>query len=172
MNSFFRPAVLSLLVLGAACAKEGKESDENRSGQRSAAEANAGIDSMNAKLVEVHRVRDPKAYALLYTDSGMFEFPAFNTVRGRAGLEAMARDNWKTLNGLKLDITVASRYVAPDHATEFGAFRETWRDSSGAQISEYGRYAEVLKPDSGGWKIHHFFGFEDSTRTQKPTTKP
>jgi ketosteroid isomerase-like protein len=172
MNSIFRPAILSLLVLGVACSKEGKESDETPGGQRSAAEANAGIDSMNAKLVEVHRVRDPKAYAMLYTDSGAFEFPAFNTVRGRAGLEAMARDNFKALNDLKLELTVASRHLAPDHATEFGAFKETWRDSSGALVSEYGRYAEVLKPDSGGWKIHHFFGFEDSTRSQKPTTKP
>jgi uncharacterized protein (TIGR02246 family) len=128
-------------------------------------DANAGIDSLNARLVQAYRTRDPRAYATLYTDSAVFEWPAFNTVRGRAGMEAMARSNWASLNDMDLRLAVTSRRVASNHATEFGAFQQSWRDSSGARMTEFGRYVVVLaRQADGSWRIDRFFGFADSTR--------
>ena len=131
------------------------------------ADANPGIDSLNARIVQAYRTHDPKAYAALYTDSAIFEWPAFNTVRGATGLEAMAKNNWVSLRDMDLGLTVSSRRIGTDHATEFGAFEESWRDSTGARKVEFGRYAEVLarQPD-GSWLIDRFLGFEDSTVTR------
>lgn len=133
--------------------------------RQSASDAAAGIDSLNARLVQAYRARDPQAYGALYTDSAVFEWPAFNTVRGRAGMEAMARTNWASLTEMDLRLTIASRRVAADHATEFGAFEQSFRDSSGVRTTEFGRYVTVLArgPDSA-WRIDRFFGFADSTR--------
>ena len=95
----------------------------------------------------------------------MFEWPAFNTVRGRAQLAAMARANWASLNDMDLKLTVAARRVAADHATEFGAFEQSWRDSAGTRMTEYGRYASYLvRQGDGSWRMDRFFGFADSTR--------
>ena len=128
-------------------------------------EPSAGIDSLNARLVQAYRGRDPRAYGALYTDSAVFEWPAFNTVRGPAGMEAMARGNWGSLNDMDLRLTVSARRVSPDHATEFGAFEQSWRDSSGTRMTEFGRYVTVLARDGDrGWLIDRFFGFADSTR--------
>src|SRR4249919_1276574 len=128
-------------------------------------DANAGIDSLNARIVQAYRTHDPKAYAALYTDSAVFEWPAFNTVRGSAGLEAMAKNNWASLRDMDLGLTVSSRRIATDHATEFGAFTQSWSDSSGARMAEYGRYVSFLmrQPD-GSWRMDRFFGFSDSSR--------
>jgi ketosteroid isomerase-like protein len=119
--------------------------------------------------VQAYRARDPQAYGALYTDSAVFEWPAFNTVRGRAGMEAMARTNWASLNEMDLRLTISSRRVAADHATEFGAFEQSWRDSGGVRMTEFGRYVTVLArgPDSA-WRIDRFFGFADSTRPLPP----
>ena len=84
--------------------------------------------------------------AALFTDSAVFEWPAFTTVRGRAGLEAMARTNWASLRDMDLKLDVAHRRVAPDHVTEFGAFQQAYADSAGARSIEYGRYVAVLVP--------------------------
>jgi ketosteroid isomerase-like protein len=131
----------------------------------SAQQANAGIDSLNARLVNAYRTRDPRAYAALYTDSAVFEWPAFNTVRGPAELAAMARSNWASLRDMDLTLTVSSRRVAPDHATEFGAFQQSYRDSSGGRNTEFGRYVALLvRQGDGSWRMDRFFGFEDSTR--------
>jgi len=135
----------------------------------SAVDPNAGarIDSMNAKLSAVYHARDSKAYPLLFTDSAVFEWPATPNVSGRAGLEALARDGWKPLDDLALRVVPTSRRIGADHATEFGAFEESWRDSTGGRKIEFGRYAEVLarQPD-GSWLIDRFLGFEDSTVTR------
>jgi ketosteroid isomerase-like protein len=154
-------AITSLFAL-AACASEAPA-------RAPAVDPNAGarIDSLNAKLSAVYRARDSRAYPLLFTDSAVFEWPAFETVRGRPGLEALARDGWKPLDDLALRVIPSKRFIGADHATEFGAFEESWRDSTGARKTEYGRYAEVLarQPD-GSWLIDHYFGFEDSTATR------
>ena len=147
---------LLLAVVLSACAEAPRESP---------AEASAGIDSLNARLVQAYRDRDPRAYGTLYTDSAIFEWPAFNTVRGRAGMEGMARSNWGSLNDMDLRLTVSARRVSPGHATEFGAFEQSWRDSSGTRMTEFGRYVTVLARDvDRGWLIDRFFGFADSTR--------
>jgi ketosteroid isomerase-like protein len=112
--------LIPLFVVGAACSEPPQPP--------SASEAGAGIDSLNLRLIQAYRNRDPLAYAALYTDSAVFEWPAFNTVRGRAGLEAMARSNWASLADMDLQLTVSSRHVASNHATEFGAFQQSWRD--------------------------------------------
>ena len=134
-----------------------------------AAEAGAGLDSLNARIAQAYRARDPQAYAALYTDSAVFEWPAFTTVRGRAGLAAMARENWASLSDQDLRLTVAARRFAPDHATEFGAFEQSYRDAGGARRTEYGRYtAVVVRQADGSWRMDRFFGFADSTRPPLP----
>jgi ketosteroid isomerase-like protein len=157
MHSFVRLLVLPACLVGIACSQEARPP---------AGEATAGIDSLNARLVQAYRSHDPKAYAALYTDSAVFEWPAFNTVRGTAGLAAMAMSNWASLRDMDLRLIVSTRRVAPDHATEFGAFEQSWRDSSGGRMTEYGRYITVVvRQQDGRWLMDRFFGFEDSTRS-------
>ena len=135
---------------------------------RTSGDANAGIDSLNARLVQAFRSHDPQAYGAVFTDSAVFEWPAFNTVRGRADLAAMARSNWASLKDMDLRLIVLNRRVAPDHATEFGAFEQSWSDSSGARHTEFGRYvAMLLRQNDGTWLMDRFFGFEDSTRASR-----
>jgi len=135
---------------------------------RSSGDANAGIDSLNARLVQAFRSHDPQAYGAVFTDSAVFEWPVFNTVRGRADLAAMARSNWASLKDMDLRLIVLNRRVAPDHATEFGAFEQSWSDSSGARHTEFGRYvAMLLRQNDGTWLMDRFFGFEDSTRASR-----
>ncbi|HET7187475.1 MAG TPA: DUF4440 domain-containing protein [Gemmatimonadaceae bacterium] len=155
MTEFLRAGLLPLFVCLACAAQP----------ESSARDANAGIDSLNARVVRAYQSHDPTAYGALYTDSAVFEWPAFNTVRGRAGLSAMATNNWATLRDMDLKLTVAHRRLAVDHATEFGAFEQSWRDSTGGRMTEYGRYvALVVRQPDGRWLMDRFFGFEDSTR--------
>jgi uncharacterized protein (TIGR02246 family) len=150
-------AILTLCVATLACAP---------STPPSATQANAGIDALNARLVNAYRTHDPHAYAALFTDSAVFEWPAFNTVRGPAQLEAMAQGNWASLKNMDLKLTVATRRIAADHATEFGAFEQSYADSSGNRSTEFGRYVAVLVPGQDGvWRMDRFFGFSDSTRS-------
>jgi ketosteroid isomerase-like protein len=150
-------AILTLCVATLACAP---------STPPSATQANAGIDSLNARLINAYRTHDPHTYAALFTDSAVFEWPAFNTVRGPAGMEAMARGNWASLKDMDLKLTVANRRIAADHATEFGAFEQSYADSSGNRSTEFGRYVAVLVPGQHGvWRMERFFGFSDSTRS-------
>jgi ketosteroid isomerase-like protein len=156
MSKSIRLTILSLCIAGVACSQPPRPA---------AGQGSAGIDSLNARLVRAYRTRDPQAYAALYTDSAVFEWPAFNTVRGPAELAAMARSNWASLNDMDLRLTVSNRRVAPDQATEFGAFQQSWRDSSGVRMTEFGRYVSVLVPQKdGSWRMDRFFGFSDSTR--------
>jgi uncharacterized protein (TIGR02246 family) len=160
MKTSIGAAVIALSILGAAC---------SQAPPRSASEAGAGIDSLNARVVQAYRSHDPRAYAALYTDSAVFEWPAFNSVRGRGGLEAMARSNWASLSDMDLQLTVSARRVASDHATEFGAFQQSWRDSTGGRMAEFGRYVVFLtRQRDGNWLMDRFFGFEDSTRQLFP----
>jgi ketosteroid isomerase-like protein len=78
----------------------------------------------------------------------------------------MARGNWASLRDMDLRLDVSNRRVAPDHATEFGAFQQSWRDSSGVRMTEFGRYVAVLvRQKDGSWRMDRFFGFEDSVRS-------
>src|SRR6266516_4363393 len=124
-----RVAVVFLCIVGLACRPPVRSS---------AGEATAGIDSLNAALVRAYRSHDPQAYAALWTDTAVFEWPAFNTVRGPAQLATMALNNWATLRDMDLRLTISSRRVAADQATEFGTFEQSWRDSSGARMTEFG----------------------------------
>lgn len=157
-----RPATVSLCILcigGLACRPPAPPS---------AGETTAGIDSLNAAIVRAYRSHDPQVYAALYTATAVFEWPAFNTVRGPAELAAMARSNWASLNDMDLRLTVSTRRVAPEHATEFGAFQQSWRDSKGVRMTEFGRYVTFLvRQKNGSWLIDRFFGFEDSTRSTR-----
>jgi ketosteroid isomerase-like protein len=157
MRTIPKLAMLALPVLLLACANASPPSN---------AAAEAGIDSLNARIVDAYRTHDARAYGALYTDSAVFEWPAFTTVHGRAGMSEMARGNWGSLRDMDLALTVASRRIDGDHATEFGAFEQSWSDSSGARQAEFGRYVSVLaRQRDGRWLMDHFFGFEDSTRT-------
>jgi ketosteroid isomerase-like protein len=155
-------SLVSLCLLALACSP---------SSPSSTTQANAGLDSLNARIAQAYRDHDPRAYAALFTDTAVFEWPAFNTVRGTAGLEAMARSNWASLRDMDLRLSVASRRLAPDHATEFGAFEQSWSDSSGVRRAEYGRYVSLLlRQEDGSWRMDHFLGFEDSTRQISPAS--
>jgi len=158
MKMKIRSLFVAVFVVAAACSKAPPPPP--------ASDAGAGIDSLNARTVEAYRKHDPQMYGTLYTDSAIFEWPAFNSVRGRAGMAAMARDNWTSLKDMDLKLTVASRRIAADHATEFGAFEQSWNDSTGKRMAEFGRYVTVLaRQEDGRWLIDRFFGFEDSVRT-------
>lgn len=149
-------SILALCLAGVACSAPAR---------RSIRDANAGIDSLNARLVAAYRNSDPQAYGALYTDTAVFEWPAFNTVRGPAQLAAMAKSSWASLRDMDLRLIVSTRRIAPDHATEFGAFQQSFRDASGARITEFGRYTTVLvRQADGRWLMDRFFGFADSTR--------
>ena len=149
--------MISLVVLSVACSTPRESS--------SGTGATAGIDSLNARITQTYRDRDTKGYASLYTDSAVFEWPAFKTVRGREGMEGMVRSSWASLDSMDLKLDVASRRVANDNATEFGAFEQSYRDPKGVHLTEFGRYVTVLARQPGGrWRIDRFFGFEDSTR--------
>jgi ketosteroid isomerase-like protein len=157
MRASTRLTIFSLCLVGIACSQPSP---------RSVGETNAGIDSLNARTVRAYRSHDPQAYAALYTDSAVFEWPAFNTVRGPNALAAMAKENWASLRDMDLKLTVSARRFASHHATESGAFEQSWRDSSNVRMTEYGRYVSVLaRQQDGSWRIDRFFGFEDSTRT-------
>jgi ketosteroid isomerase-like protein len=160
-------AVRRALVCACAIALGGCANDPSIRANAVDPHAGARIDSMNAKLSAVYRARDWRGYAQLFTDSAVFEWPQIPNVTGRSGLEALARDGWKPLDDLALRIVPHSRRIGADHATEFGAFEESWRDSTGGRKIEFGRYAEVLarQPD-GTWLIDRFLGFEDSTVTR------
>ena len=162
MSPSIRVAGVSLCIVGLACATPSRPAADR---------ASAGIDSLNARLVHAYRSHDPAAYAALFTDTAVFEWPAFNTVRGPTALAAMARANWASLRDMDLRLTVSARRVAPDYATEFGAFQQDWRDSSGVGMTEFGRYvAFLVRQENGSWRIDRFFGFADSTRP--PSTRP
>jgi len=156
--------VLGILasVFMAGCSR-----DPSRAGS-SASEASAGIDALNARLVDAYKRRDPQAYAALYTDSAVFEWPAINNVRGPTALGAMAQDIWAGERDVELRLKISSRRVAADHATEFGAFEQWWTDSAGVRRTEFGRYVSYLvKQGDGSWRLDRFFGFEDSTRVAR-----
>jgi ketosteroid isomerase-like protein len=164
-----RAALLALVVLASACSREGGSAPASASASANAnGSADAGIDAMNARLSKAYHDRDPLAYGALFTDSAVFEWPAVATVRGRPALEAMAREGWPSLPEMELRLAVASRRIASDHATEFGAFEQSWRDSTGGRTTEFGRYVALLarQPDDS-WRMDRFFGFSDSTRSSK-----
>jgi ketosteroid isomerase-like protein len=152
-----------MFVVGVACSKAPQNSSTSE------VEAGAGIDSLNTRVIQAYRDRDPRQYAALYTDTAVFEWPAFDTVRGRAGIEAMVRGGWASIDSMDLKLDVAARRFAPNHATEFGAFQQSFRDPKGAHMIEFGRYVIVFarQPDNS-WLIDRFFGFSDSTAT-RPT---
>src|SRR5438132_243229 len=161
MSASVKVAIVCLGIACLACPQ---------SPRPSAGQATTGIDSLNAALVHAYRSHDPLAYAALYTDTAVFEWPAFNTVRGPTELAAMARSNWASLHDMDLRLIVSTRRVAPDHApdhaTEFGAFQQSWRDSSGVRMTEYGRYvAFLLRQQDGSWRM-------DRCRSRKATYLP
>jgi ketosteroid isomerase-like protein len=151
------------LALGAACATIACVAE--RRPAPPAGDVDAGVDSLNARITKAYRDHDPVAYGRLFTDSAVFEWPAVETVRGRAGLEAMARANWAPLSDMDLKLDVANRRIAADHVTEFGAFQQAYADSGGKHV-EYGRYVAVLVPERDGWRMDRFFGFSDSAATR------
>jgi ketosteroid isomerase-like protein len=157
LGSFIaRVSIVAMTAASLACATEKRTTAGTTS-------VDASIDSLNARLAKAYRDHDPVAYGTVFTDSAVFEWPAFATVHGRAGLEAMARTNWAPLRDMNLRLDVDHRRVAPDHVTEFGAFQQAYADSAGARSIEYGRYVAVLVPSSDGWRMDRFFGFADST---------
>lgn len=166
MRTLFRGALIPFFVLCAACSQASPPSASDAN----APDANAGIDSLNSRIAQAYRDHDPSAYASLFTDTTVFEWPAIDTVRGRAAIEAMVRSGWAPLKDMDLKLIVSARRFAPNHATEFGAFEQSWTDSAGVRMTEFGRYVTLLARGDSAWRIDRFFGFEDSVRSL--TTQP
>ncbi len=82
--------------------------------------------------------------------------------------DAPAPETTDEKRDVDLRLTVANRRVAADHATEFGGFQQSWTDSTGLRMTEFGRYVTFfLRERNGSWRMDRFFGFEDSTRSTK-----
>lgn len=161
MKTLIRAGVITFLFLCGACSQTSTPSADGRN----AGDVNTAIDSLNARIAQAYRDHDPSAYAKLFTDTTVFEWPAINTVRGRAGIEQMVRSGWAPLKDMDLTLIVSSRRLAPDHATEFGAFEQSWTDSAGVRMTEFGRYVTLLARGDSAWLIDRFFGAEDSVRS-------
>ncbi len=159
--SSLRAGVMTVFLLCGACSQTSPPSADGRN----AGDANAAIDSLNARIAQAYRDHDPSAYAKLFTDTTVFEWPAINTVRGRPAIEAMVQSGWAPLKDMDLKLIVASRRLESDHATEFGAFEQSWTDSAGVRMTEFGRYVTLLARADSAWLIDRFFGAEDSVRS-------
>lgn len=167
MRALTRRPLLALGAAGLACSRP----PQPPAAQTRVVQATAGLDSLNARIVDAYRRHDPRAYAALYTDTAVFEWPAVPTVRGPAALAAMARQNSASLRDLDRRLDVATRRRAPEHATEVGAFQQSYRDTGGTRRTEFGRYVAVsARQADGHWRLDRFFGFADSTRP--PTRAP
>ncbi|MFL5579438.1 MAG: YybH family protein [Gemmatimonadaceae bacterium] len=159
MRLALRIAIAALCGAAAACAQPARNAEVGAD----AASASAAIDALNARLSDAYRRRDPQAYAALYTDAAVFEWPAIPPVRGPAALAGMARDIWAAERDVELRLDVATRHIARDHASEFGAFRQTWTDTAGVRRTEFGRYATLfVRGTDGTWRMERWLGFEDS----------
>ncbi len=161
LHTFIRAGVITFFLFCGACSQTSPPSADGRN----AGDANAAIDSLNARISQAYRDHDPSAYAKLFTDTTVFEWPAINTVRGRPAIEQMVRSGWAPLKDMDLKLIVSSRRLAPNHATEFGAFEQSWTDSAGARMTEFGRYVTILARGDSAWLIDRFFGAEDSVRS-------
>lgn len=158
----------SLGAMLSACTPNGSAPAASDASANGAA-TTASLDSLNARLSDAYRRRDPAAYTALYTDSGTFEWPAGVVVRGHDALAGMARDIWAAERDVELRVRVATRRLATDHATEFGAFEQSWSDSLGVRRTEFGRYASLLvRQTDGSWRLDRWLGFEDSVRVDRP----
>jgi ketosteroid isomerase-like protein len=82
---------------------------------------NAELGSLNVRLAESYRRRDPAAYAALYTDSAVFAWPGLAPVRGPAALGSMVQEMWAAERDVDLRLRAAARRVSEGHASEFGA---------------------------------------------------
>jgi ketosteroid isomerase-like protein len=158
-------AIAGLLLAVGCLSRPARSTDLAARDSAAAMELNA----VNARLSDAYRRRDPAAYAALFTDTAVFEWPAIAPVRGPAALGAMGRAIWAGQRDVDLRVRVASRRVAADHATEFGAFEQTWTDTAGVRRTEFGRYVTALvrQPD-GRWLMDRWLGFEDSVRVAAP----
>jgi uncharacterized protein (TIGR02246 family) len=163
MRTFIRAGAITLFVMCGACSDKTSPPADGRN----AGDADAAIDSLNARIAQAYRDHDPSAYAKLFTDTTVFEWPAINTVRGRSAIEQMVRSGWAPLKDMDLKLIVSSRRLAPDHATEFGAFEQSWTDSAGVRMTEFGRYVTILARGDSTWLMDRFFGAEDSVRSVK-----
>ena len=162
MISVSRLVLACVVATSAACASSSPPSALDTTA------ASAGIDSLNARLSDAYHKRDPAAYGALFTDSAVFEWPAIAPVRGQAALASMGRDIWAAERDVELRVRVATRRFAPEHATEFGAFEQTWSDSAGVRRTEFGRYVALAARQSDGkWRFDRWFGFEDSVRVTR-----
>lgn len=161
MKTFIPAGVIAFFFLCGACSPASPPPPNESNG----ADANGAIDSLNARISQAYRDHDPSAYAKLFTDTTVFEWPAINTVRGRPAIEQMVRGGWAPLKDMDLKLIVSSRRLAPNHATEFGAFEQSWTDSAGVRMTEFGRYVTLLARGDSAWLIDRFFGAEDSVRS-------
>src|SRR5207249_4197432 len=106
-------------------------------------------------LEDVHRSRDVTAFGALHTDGTVYEWRGHGApVTGRTALESSTRAIWAKRQNLHLSLQVSELQIHAERAYEFGSYEETWIDSQGRQVTEFGRYVAAYSHEADGeWRI-------------------
>lgn len=155
--------LLTLLVVQAGCAglPLAPASRMDRS-------AETELSSLRKQIEDIHGSRDAVAYGALHAEDAVFEWRGRATqVTGRAALEKNRREVWAARREMRLSLQVADLRVHADRAYEFGSYEETWIDTRGSRVTEFGRYVTAYaRSGEGPWRIARTFGYSDLTATK------
>ena len=127
--------------------------------------AETELASLRKQIEDIHGARDASAYSALHSEDAVFEWRGRATqVTGRAALEKNRREVWAARRELRLSLQVGDLRVHADRAYEFGTYEETWIDTRGSRVTEFGRYVTAYaRAGDGGWRIARTFGYSDLT---------
>jgi uncharacterized protein (TIGR02246 family) len=113
------------------------------------AEAEAGIKVSTAEYVKAFNAADAKAVSALWTEGGEFTDIDGSVVRGRADLEKMYAETFKTSPKGKLEIQVESvRTLGKTLATSEGFIRFIPADGKEPEVT---RYTALHAREGDGW---------------------
>ena len=147
--------LLPLLLVLAGCA--------TGSNVGSARNAESDLVALRKQRQDLHGSRDVAAFGALHTDSTVFEWRGRSApVTGRTALEQSQREIWAARRELRLSLEVSELRLHADAAYEFGTYEETWIDSRGTTVTEFGRYVTAYSLERDGqWRIARTFGFSN-----------
>jgi ketosteroid isomerase-like protein len=152
-----RLIIATLLVSLAGCA--------SISEVRPARTPESELAAMRKLIEDIHGSRDVIAFGALHTADTVFDWRGrSNRVTSRAALEKNRREVWAARRELRMSLQVSELQVHADRAYEFGSYEETWIDSQGSRVTEFGRYvlAYAMERD-GQWRIARTVGYSDFT---------
>jgi ketosteroid isomerase-like protein len=135
----------------------------------SAPNAESALAFLRKQLESVHANGDAAAFAALHTDATVVEWRGRSEpLTGRVALENSRREIWAHRRDLRLSLQVSELRIHADRAYEFGSYEESWLDSQGTQLTEFGRYVTAYARETDGqWRIARTFGFTDLTASRK-----